>query len=354
MSDRRTTAQGSRRLARKAAAAVVLGFVGLASVQAAAEEATDARKVRTAAQEFDAGRRAYTEKDFAAAADHFENAFRDVPSPEALRLAIRSQQQAGNAARAGTLAELALAHYAGDAGTVTLAERVLREVRPALFKMLISCIPECGVVLDDGAVFDEAQQRLVLYVKPGKHEVAATWGHDRSRRSEVSGEAGKEIRLTFDAPEEAPSPLPTSSATAPSVREPVSVIPPAAPEEQRSGLPRGIAYVGIGLTTALTAATIWSGIDTRSSPGRDKVRSDCIDLGESCPTYQEGRDKQRRTNILLGTTLGMALTTSVLMIYTDWGSSEAPNAARSEFGALRLQPGVSWDNGPHLGAAGRF
>ncbi|MFW5739668.1 MAG: hypothetical protein ACOC1F_04820, partial [Myxococcota bacterium] len=63
----------------------------------------DPEKLKLAAEEFDAGRRAYKLEHYARAATHFENAFRDAPSPQALRMAIRARKEAGHLARAATL-----------------------------------------------------------------------------------------------------------------------------------------------------------------------------------------------------------------------------------------------------------
>ncbi len=321
---------------------------------AGADEATDAVKVRTAAQEFDAGRRAYTSQDYATAADHFENAYRDVPSVEALRLAIRSHRQAGHAARAATLAEVALRRYGNDPGTASLARSTLQETRPKVFKLSIQCEPECGIVVDDRAVFDETAEDFVLYVEPGAHRVAATWKDERGRAIEVQGQAGNETQAVFRAPS-----LDDDEEVPPTPGGGVQVLGGTRDrdmaEDTGKGLPPAVTYVGIGLTAALAGATIWSGIDTRKHPGRDAVREQCIDQGESCSLYQDGLSRQRRTNVLLGTTLGVAAVTSVVgLVYTRWGDDEPPSGASQVGAGVRVMAGVGWDGGLQFGAAGRF
>ena len=76
--------------------------------------APDAERLKTAAEEFDAGRRAFKLKDFENAAIHFENADRDAPSPEALQSAIRGRKEAGQNARALTLCAWGLSRYPND------------------------------------------------------------------------------------------------------------------------------------------------------------------------------------------------------------------------------------------------
>lgn len=306
----------------------------LAGSVALAEPEPDAAHVQAAAREFDAGRRAFQLEDFASAAAHFENAFRDVPSPEALRLAIRANARAGDGARAATLAGLAIEKYAGDRPTVELARAFLQELEPKLHRIQVRCEPACSVVIDQRAVFDEAAAATLVYVEPGKHTVSATWPGGPGADQQVEGAAGAVSRVVLRPP--ADSPAPATSAVSAS---------PEADSSRASGLPPLYTYVGIGVTTALAGATIWSGVDTRNDPGRDVVEARCLDLGESCPEYQDGLDKQRRTNVLLGVTAGCALATGVVALLTDWNGSEQSETS--------LQP-VVLVGGSGVVASGRF
>src|SRR5882724_1463340 len=74
----------------------------------------DAERLKTAAEEFDAGRRAFKTGQFEVSAAHFENADRDAPSPEALQSAIKARKEASQAARALTLAAWGVARYPSD------------------------------------------------------------------------------------------------------------------------------------------------------------------------------------------------------------------------------------------------
>ena len=69
--------------------------------------------LKAAADEFDAGRRAFKNGQFENAAVYFENADRDAPSPEALQSAIRARKDAGDLVRA----------YARGLGDVALSQR---------------------------------------------------------------------------------------------------------------------------------------------------------------------------------------------------------------------------------------
>jgi hypothetical protein len=89
-----------------------------------------------------------------------------------------------------------------------------------------------------------------------------------------------------------------------------------------------------------------------------------VGLGTSCPEYQEGRDKQLRTNILIGVTATLGVATAVVGLLTDWsgGGSEsakvpprrrpAPQNAGLWHG---VEPWIGLDQGVTLGGArGRF
>jgi len=310
---------------------------------AMADDAADAAKIRIAAEEFDAGRRAFLQKDFEGAAEHFENADRDAPSVEALRLAIRARKEGGFGARAATLSELALRRYPQDEATVTLARGVIEEVRPSLFRLRVQCSPACGLVVDDKATYGDPSAEQIVYLQPGQHSVSASWTEGRGRAIRVNGEKGREQVLVL-RPAEMLVPVASSSASA--------APPPVVPKQESSGLPSYVFYTGLGVTAVLTGVTIWSGLDTKNNPGRDAVESACVNQGESCPEYQDGLDRQRRTNILLGTTIGVAAVTGVIAAFTSWGGGSEGEGGNKA--STRVQPTVGWTGGLQLGATGRF
>src|SRR5256885_1314583 len=95
------------------AVCLALAFVcpGSAICPSTAVAGPDAGKLRDAADSFEAGARAFKDKHFEEAATHFEAADAAVPSEKSLRLAIRARSEAGQGARASSLAALALDLY---------------------------------------------------------------------------------------------------------------------------------------------------------------------------------------------------------------------------------------------------
>src|SRR5216683_7492913 len=98
----------------------------------------DAERLKIAAEEFDAGRRAFKTKDFENAAIHFENADRDAPSPEALQSAIRGRKEAGQIARALTLSAWGLARYPNEKAFADYARQLIGESEKSMHKTTLT------------------------------------------------------------------------------------------------------------------------------------------------------------------------------------------------------------------------
>jgi type II secretory pathway pseudopilin PulG len=320
-----------------------------------AEEAQpSAERIKAAADEFDRGRRAYLAKDFELAAGHFENAFRDAPSKETLRLAIRARRDAKQLARAATLAAVAQSRYAADAQTAQLAKDTLAETAPALSEYVVSCTAPCTIAADGRVVSQADALEHRVYLDSGAHELGVSFQQGGSVSKRVEGKKGTSTALAF---EPAPSPVIAASTTG-------SVSPaPAGTTSPSSEKPLGplVFFAAAAVTVAAGAGTVVSGIATQNDPGPDAVRRECAGLGEACPLYQRGQDAETRTNVLLGVTLGAAAVTGVVgLFFTQWsslarsGQSTRPSSPqntgqherKSSFAAgLRLSP---------FGLSGRF
>jgi len=262
------------------------------------------------------------ENKYEEAAIHFENAFHDAPRAEALRNAIRARKDAKQFARAATLAALAERAYADDATTMVVVHDTLSDATPKLERISLDCSPKCGVASDGRVLSLEDVAHFVFFLDPGPHDVVVSWEGDRTKQIKVDAKAGGRLEWKLDAPAPvAPTP------------PPVVVQPAEPPKEQphaTSTKPFGpaIFFIGAGLTVVGGVVTILSGIDTQNNPGAAAVQQDCVGQGESCTQYQEGRSKQLRTNILLGSTIGVGVLTGVVgLFFTQW--SHAPTPARS-------------------------
>lgn len=306
-------------------AAAIVASSGMARAQEG--EAPSAERIRSAAAEYDAGRRAFIEKKFSEAATHFENAYHDAPRAEALRNAIRARREAKQYARAATLAALAQDVYPSDETTMVVVRDTLAEAAPKLHRLIVQCQPACGIVVDGRAITQDDAPKTTLFLEPGVHAVVVSFGEAGARQERVTAKAGGHQELELVPPPPAPPPA------EPEVQEPIRPAPTAADAGPRRTKPFGPAVfiVGAGLTAVGAALTTVSGIDTLNSPGQDRVRAECAGQGEACSLYQEGRDAQLRTNVLLGVTAGVAVITAAVGLFlTDWkpGAPAPANAAR--------------------------
>jgi hypothetical protein len=321
--------RGFRNLrAAVAIAALHVGGVGAWSARAKADEPQlSAERIKAAAEEFDRGRRAFHAKDFEQAAGHFENAFRDAPSKETLRLAIRARRDAKQPARAATLAAVAQEKYAADATTAQFAKETLAETAGDLSEYVVECTSPCTVAADRRVVSQSDSLKHRVFLDPGPHDLGVSFQQGGSVSTHVDSAKGASTPLSFEPPSAPPtSPTPTGkTSTAPGAQ----VQPDTTVQPKEKPLGPVVFFIAAGVTVAAGAATIVSGIATQNDPGPDAVRRECAGQGESCPLYQEGQDAETRTNILLGATIGAAAITGVIgLFFTQWSSGGAKGPAR--------------------------
>lgn len=338
--------------------ALVLSAGSVALAQGGAAEPSPAQ-VRVAAEAFDKGREAYKAEEYVEAAEQFERADNNAPSPAAIELAIRSRDKAGELDRAATLASLALKRHPDDQNLLRIAGDLAKRARPTLFELTATCDQPCDLTVNGKLVHGAPDTQRLLYVAPGALALRAGWSDNRSDSKQIQAQAGSQGEVTFVAP---------APAAASSAKEPDQVdSAPATPESPQkdegagtkaSGWSPTVFYVGAGLTAALGGVTVWSGIDTVNNPGADRVKQECGERmqREDCDLYQEGLSKQRRTNILIGVTAGVGVGTALIgLLLTDWsGGRSSPESS-----AKRLRPRVdvapyAGFNGGGLQAIGRF
>jgi hypothetical protein len=281
------------------------------SAHAQAQPAPTMQQKLAAAQKFKEGERAFKANDYRAAASAFEAAYAIAPHPDVLLNAIDARERAGE-----------------NAAAAALCDRLDRDfptpkVKTETAAVLARLLPRVGrvdVALGEGAVDPALDGRRIeagiSYVDPGDHVVTATVrGVYFERRLRIVAGARESVRV-----EEAPAqPAPP---------------PPPKKDEDASLLHPAVFFSAAGVTTLSGALLVWSGVDTNAA-------RDAFDESPTREGLDEGRAKQVRTNVFVGTTIALGLGTAAIGIFaTDWlelGGDEATPAARA---ALRVGPGA--------------
>ncbi len=298
------------------------GRVGAQDGLGPAEDAEPSAQQRQAAAEaYDRGTAAYLSRDYATAARWFETAHRMAPAAPALLQAVRAHQRAGDALRAANLALRLEAQYADDRQAVRVATPLVTAAARAYLRVDVTCagctVDLDGTLLEWPAFFVEADV---------DHVVGAHFETGDAEPQTVRGAAGETRALVFDAP---PRPEPVASPgprgwPAAALRRPPSAADGAnadagaSPVESRrggGGLPPAVALVSAGATVVAGGLLIWSGLDTNAG----------VPAYEANPTQaalEAGQAKELRTNVLVGVTALLGVTTGVLAIFTDWGGAD--------------------------------
>ena len=324
-------------------------------------------EIKQAARAFDNARNAFGAEDYATAADEFETADSYAPSPVALQWAIDAHHRAGNAARAATLAALARQRHPDVAELVELAGRVISETEENLIEVQVVCEAPCELFVDSKIVHGEPATSRTLYLNPGSYSVTASFGSSgKDKEEQVEGAAGDARSVLFAPPALGASGsgegAPPDGMDDPFADDFEGTSDPGTdqpPKGESGGWSPAVFWVSASLTAVSGVVTIWSGLDTQKNPGADTVKEKCKGLGESCDEYQQGLQNQKRTNILLGVTGGLAVFTVVSAVLTDWSDSPASSARPAQTPkrstrAWAVEPWVSVGQHNAVGATGRF
>lgn len=299
---------------------------GTALADAPAKTVSDADR-KAAELAFAEGQKAFQKGDFRHAAEVFEQAYKLAPHPSPLWNAARAWHRADESARAANLYAKYLEEAPTDARDRDGASRSLKELKAQLVRLEIHA-PDFEEVRVDGQKIESA----VLYVAPGAHLIE---GHHESRavKQTQTAAAGSVVSVVLTLPAEAP--VPTAEVVAPpqtasvtasaaSTAVPAPSVTASAPPEKRAPLPPAAVIIGSAICVLGAGLTIGAGLDTLGQ--KDKFLSE--------PTQENldvGRDKQLRTNVALGVTLGLsAVTVAMAVFLVDW-KGEPKKPSRTSF-----------------------
>jgi hypothetical protein len=248
---------------------------------------------------------------YAEAARGFLDADALSPSSDALSSAIAAGRRAGDHLLVARAAERAMGRESSDPHLAGAARVALAEAEPHLSRVELKCSPSpCQLTFDS----EEVAPGLVR-VLPGIHLARATFG---------SGGPTTDRRLTLDAGalytillEPAPTGPAIAAAAAPSTPQgAAATTEPTVVDRNQRPLPAWSFFVGVGVTTLLAGATVWSGVDALDSAEHYRSTRTAADRSSA-------RSATRRTDLLLlGTALMAGATTYAGFVLVDFGKSE--------------------------------
>lgn len=249
-------------------------------------------------------------KRFRAAAELFESAFRRVPDPKTLFSAASAWQKNGDGVRAANAYALYLKQAPEKAAARDKAKKELEALSAKVGQLAIKAEGASKLSLDGEAL--DLPPPPIVYVTAGAHELEARFA-DKTALQSTTAAAGVVSSVVLVAP-----PEPKVVAPAPIATAPAPVARPA-PGATRKPLPPLVVYIGAGVAVVAGGLTVASALDTRS-------QKETFDAQRSQENLDAGKDKQLRTNILLGITGGVALLTGVAAIFlVDWKGRAGEN-----------------------------
>ncbi|MBX3185719.1 MAG: hypothetical protein KF819_01840 [Labilithrix sp.] len=309
------------------ARAFALAIACFATLPAIAEAAPRSAVEAEAARVFREGETAYASGDFTRAAERFERANALVPHHGVLWNAARSWLRAGEEARAANLLEQFLRVAPGDA-----AERDQATSSLASLKKKLGCLELRGIGVRDLRVDDAPVSGSLHYVAPGEHVATGSADGVAVRRVVTVG-AGERTAVLLTAPDP-PSP---AIAPAPAPRE----LEPREQVEPRVGGSSGISpwffVAGAGLTVLGAAATVGSGLDANAQQRRfDALDADPTStFAQRSEAFDDAGAAGRRTNVLLGVSLGLAAITAITgILLVDWKSAASGGSGAASWPLL--------------------
>jgi len=94
------------------------------------------------------------------------------------------------------------------------------------------------------------------------------------------------------------------------------------------GITPVVFIVAASLTAVVGGVLIWSGIDTLTANDNYVAAADADrPIADVESLYGSAMDAQTRTNVLVGVTSALAVTSLVLVFFTDWGGGDEPASA---------------------------
>ncbi len=287
---------------------------------------SQSERVEEAEAAYDEGVQLYREGQYDEAGHAFERADALLPARVAMENAIRAYREGGDDRRAATVATALIERDVSARGQA----RFVPGVAERSFKVIVSCDAPCTISVDG----EETRYRTFFFAPNEPHFFRATFDTG-VRETASTGEAGEVRELVLEAPE----PDEAGGAGPADGGEGIGGGGGDAPRDDDGGglgvVPLWVTLSAAAVTAGLAGVTIWSGIDTTNA------RAD-YDAAPTLEKLEAGQSKEARTNVLLAASIGVAVVTGALLIFTDWGGGDEDDAgdASIRFGVGPMDGGA--------------
>ncbi|MCA9642946.1 MAG: hypothetical protein H6718_24085 [Polyangiaceae bacterium] len=265
---------------------------------------------------FDAGVEAFKKEDYPAALAQFRQAYEVQQHPIVVFNLALAEAKLNLPLEAMEHFEQLLADPAAEAELKSRAKTELE-----LAQGLVASVSVEFLGSDKGSRSIELQvgdqsskgDAPTIRVNPGKYHVSVTVDGKEVVSRDLELAPSERFRLAVDQ---------SGAVTAPQDSAPKDVQP------EQHGLSPVWAYVGVGLTAVLGGLTLWSGLDTQAAVQDFDEREATLPEAEAQALLDDGHAKETRTNILIGATGVVGVTTLVLAaFFVDWGGRKHPEQA---------------------------
>jgi hypothetical protein len=240
------------------------------------------------------GASAYDGGDYARASNLLAKADALAPNATTLELALNAVLRTEDAVLGEDLALRADAR-GGSSELADFARRAHARFQPNVGRVRVVCAGEhkCTAKVGSATWFGGE----IHAVTPGLVDASFD---DRSAQARVS--AGAQVDLVEPARVVIAPPPPTPPPV-------LRAIPEEKPRAR--GITPAVFWTGFALTAIAGGATIASGLDTRSI-------HDGFEASPSLDAQSRGKDAELRTNVLLGSTIGLGVATLAIAFFTQW------------------------------------
>jgi hypothetical protein len=258
--------------------------LALCAAPAAAAESQPTNSTELARQRFREATEAYQDGRYSAAASLFEAADRLAPHPSTRYNAATAWEQAGEAARAATGYEAALAIDSLDEGRRKTAEERLSVLKQNLGRIRVQRPLGAFVTVDH---VQHAPVPATFYLLPGTYQLSIDY-QGKTSQSPLTIVAGRDHDVKLDFPE-------PEGATPVAPADLMKPLPPPPPPADTGISQKTWGWVGVGAGVALSGAAIAVGL--RALAARDQfVASGNTDR----EAHDQASDLRLATNILWG------------------------------------------------------